>query len=459
MSIPIFEVQIDQNANLVTPSQEQDIIKALTAPGNPFTDVVVMSHGWNNDIDEARTLYRDFFRSLEQVFPAAAETTLAAGILWPSKKFAEADLIPGGAASAGDPVADRVLLDRLQEMKHLFGDSQADEKLEQMKALVAGLSADPNQQNQFVSLIGAILDQHTDPTQRSDDEGKTTISDRAQNNGGAKLLKSFSLPITPKATPGAGGAASVGGLVGGFAGNPVLRQGGAGTGAGAGARAGTAAGLADFFSGIKAGALRLLNLATYNVMKDRAGKIGRDAANPLLERVQAAVSKTLKFHLVGHSFGGRLVTAAVDGPNALRVQTLLLLQAAYSHNGLALNFEANKNGFFHAVFDNHKVTGPILITHSKNDSAVGLAYPLASRLNGDDAAGIGDAGDRFGGMGANGAQHVDKAEIPLLAVGGKYDFTTPGKRVFNLNGDAIIQSHGDVARPETAAVLAAAMTL
>jgi hypothetical protein len=443
MSIPIFEVQINQDANLVTPSQEQDIVQALTAAGNTFTDVVVISHGWNNDIDEARTLYRDFFRSLEQVFPAAAGKTLAVGIFWPSKRFDEADLIPGGAASADDPVADRVLLDRLQEMKHLFGDSQADEKLEQMKALVAGLGTDPNKQNQFVTLVGAMLDQHSDPTQRSEDEGKATISDRAQNNGGAKVLKSFSLPITPKAKPGGGGAAGMGG----FAGNPALHQGG------------SAAGLGDFFSGIKAGALRLLNLTTYGVMKDRAGKIGRDAVNPLLRRIQDKTPQTLKFHLVGHSFGGRLVTAALDGPNALRVQTLLLLQAAYSHNGLALNFEANKNGFFHAVFDNRKVIGPILITHSKNDRAVGLAYPLASRLNGDDAAGMGDNTDRFGGMGSNGAQNVDKAEIVLLPVGGKYDFTTSGKRVFNLNGDAIIQSHGDIARPETAAVLAAAMTL
>jgi len=87
-------------------------------------------------------------------------------------------------------------------MKQVFGDSQADEKLEQMKALVAGLSKDANQQNQFVSLMGAILDQHTDPTQRSEDEGKATISGCAQNNGGAKVLKSFGLSITQKVTPG-----------------------------------------------------------------------------------------------------------------------------------------------------------------------------------------------------------------------------------------------------------------
>jgi hypothetical protein len=202
-----------------------------------------------------------------------------------------------------------------------------------------------------------------------------------------------------------------------------------------------------------------VNYATYYVMKDRAGKIGRDAVNPMIQRIQTAAPRTLAFHLVGHSFGGRLVTATVDGPNTLSVQTLLLLQAAYSHNGLALNFEPGKSGFFHNVFDKHKVTGPILITHSNKDRAVGLAYPLASRLNGDDAADIGDANDRFGGMGTNGAQHVDRAELQLLPAGGTYDFVTSGKLVFNLNGDNIIQSHGDVARTETAAVLAAAMAL
>ena len=69
-------------------------------------------------MDEARTLYRNFFRALETVFPACAGKVLAIGVLWPSKKFAEADLIPGGAASAdSDPVADGVLRDRLEDLK------------------------------------------------------------------------------------------------------------------------------------------------------------------------------------------------------------------------------------------------------------------------------------------------------------------------------------------------------
>ena len=447
MSIPMFEVQFDKDGNRVTPTQEQDIINALTAPGNAFTDVVVMSHGWNNDMDEARELYKNFFNSLEQVFPGAVGKTLAIGVLWPSKRFADSDLIPGGAASAdSDPIADSTLLARLEDLKGLFDDPDAAQVLDQVKALVNGLHSDTSKQNQFVTLLAALVDKNSDPAQRTPDEGTTSISDRAKLTGGANLLRVFGQPILPTQKVGGGGAASMGGL----GGNPTLHA----------PAAGGAAGLGDLFSGIKAGALRLINFTTYWVMKDRAGKIGRDSVNPMLDRIQKATPQTLRFHLVGHSFGGRLVTATVDGPNPLRLQTLLLLQAAYSHNGLAANFEPGKSGFFHAVFDNQKVAGPIIITHSKHDSAVGLAYPLASRLNGDDAAGIGDASDRFGGMGANGAQHISTAEITLLTIGGgTYDFKTSGKRVFNVNGDAIITSHGDVARPETAALLAAAMQL
>jgi hypothetical protein len=444
MSIPLLEVQFDKEAQRLIPAQEEAVARALSAPGNTVAHVVVIGHGWNNDMDEARTLYREFLGHLEVVVGAAAPTILAIGVLWPSKRFADAELIPGGAASAGaDPNADRALADRLQELKSLFGDAEADAKLDQMKALVPGLHADPSKQKKFVSLLGEIADRHLEDAQRTVDEGQAKIS--GQN--GADLLKAFSAPILGKVAPGGGGAAG-----GGLGGNPAVAPGGSGA----------AAGIGDFLTGIGAGAMRLLNLVTYQTMKDRAGIIGRDGVNPFLSRVQASAAPAVAFHLVGHSFGGRLVTAAIDGPNRLRVQSLLLLQAAYSHNGLARNFDGHGgNGFFHAVLDGRKVTGPILITHSKHDSAVGLAYPLASRLNGANASRFGDKNDPFGGMGANGAQHVDdeRAEIALLPAGGVYDFTSGGKRIFNLNGDDSISSHGDVARAETAYALAKAMGL
>ena len=77
------------------------------------------------------------------------------------------------------------------------------------------------------------------------------------------------------------------------------------------------------------------------------------------------------------------------------------------------------------------------MTHSRNDRAVGVAYPLASRIAGQDAAGLGDENDQFGGLGRNGAQHTPERVVGTLQpVGSSYTFE-PGK-IYNLNADAII---------------------
>jgi hypothetical protein len=104
-------------------------------------------------------------------------------------------------------------------------------------------------------------------------------------------------------------------------------------------------------------------------------------------------------------------------------------------------------GFFRDVVEAKRVAGPILITYTKNDTAVGLAYPIASRINNDVAMAIGDENDKFGGIGRNGAREmasgeVDRIETVLRETGGKYAFSA-GK-VFNLLGDAFIKNHGDV---------------
>jgi hypothetical protein len=444
MSIPLFEVQFDKQANRITPAQETAIVQAIKAPGANIGHVVVLSHGWNNDMEEARTLYGNFLRHLESVVGVAgAKGIIAIGVLWPSKRFADADLIPGGSASANDPATDRALTERLEDLKQLFGDADAEGKLEQLKPLIRDLHTNPGSQQKFVDILADLVEKNSDAKQRSADEGLAKLS----GQDGHELLTEFGMPIASrKVVTGAGGAAGMGGL----GGNPAL---------GGGATA--AAGIGDFFSGIKAGAMRMLNLVTYQTMKDRAGLVGRDGVNPMLSRIQAAAAPGVKFYLVGHSFGGRLVTATTDGPNLLRVQAMLLLQAAYSHNGLSSDFDGKGGkGFFHQVLSARKVTGPILITHSKHDRAVGLAYPLASRLNGTKAASVGDKNDVFGGMGANGAQKVSSQamDLKLLPVGGGYvDWTS--KAIVNLNGDDTITGHSDVARAETAYVLAKAMAL
>ena len=95
-----------------------------------------------------------------------------------------------------------------------------------------------------------------------------------------------------------------------------------------------------------------------------------------------------------------------------------LLQGAFSHHGFARDFEPGKNGFFRQVIDNKTVRGPVVITKTANDKAVGFAYAVASRISNDAAAGVGDAGDKFGGIGRNGAVKTTEAiDGELQAVG------------------------------------------
>ncbi|HTP31848.1 MAG TPA: hypothetical protein VMJ75_06720 [Candidatus Acidoferrales bacterium] len=430
MAIPIFEVQFDKNGNVFQPQQEADILRFLTTPGNQVTDLVALSHGWNNDMDEARTLYRKFLRHLEPLLPAAkADKVAAIGVLWPSKRFAEKDLIPSGSA-AFDPfeLLSPLLAEQVEQLKNTLGSADADKLLDDAAALLPRLENSASAQRDFVAKLAAAIAPHLDAKQSSHEEGASSLA----TQDGAELLQKLSAPVeTATVDTAGGGAASLSDTAGG------------------------AAGMGSLLSSITAGASRLMNLFTYFTMKDRAGIVGRNGVNPMLNRIQNGISKDIRLHLAGHSFGGRLMTATVDGPAPLRVSTLLLLQAAFSHNGFAQKYDGQHDGFFMNVVAQKKVSGPILVTHSDKDQAVGTAYPLASRIGGDTAAAFGDASDIYGGIGRNGAQHMGDAaqDVTLLAAQSPYQLA-PGKLIYNFDGNDVITGHSDVARPETAWLMA-----
>ena len=169
-----------------------------------------------------------------------------------------------------------------------------------------------------------------------------------------------------------------------------------------------------------------MNFLTYYQMKERAGTVGRGGAYDVLRQVRDRCPD-IGLHLVGHSFGARLVTAATAGPEGkppLQPDSLSLLQAAFSHYGFAQHWDNVHDGAFRMVVTNHLVSGPVLITCTQNDLAVGYAYPLASLLKNQVAAGLGDKNDRFGGLGRNGAQKTPEASAGrLLEVGGSYAFS------------------------------------
>jgi hypothetical protein len=431
---PYAEVQLTKAGDVHDPNEVRALLDMVVAPAT--TDLLVLTHGWNNTMDEARGLYDKLLGLLRRALsegqvPGIGSRSFAVlGLLWPSKKFADKELIASGAAGVRSAVGDDLLLDQLQELKELIDEPEADAALERAAQLVPLLEDRRTARAEFADLLRSALSQ----SETDDEDASTNLFALP----GDQVMDRLSRPIRPAADGG------------------TPRRGQA---AGAGGPSGQAAGLRRFFAGgPKGAALKLLNYTTYYKMKERAGTVGRGGAYEVLSQVRARRAD-MGLHLVGHSFGARLVTAATAGPEGrppLRPDSLTLLQAAFSHYSFAQDWEGTRDGAFRAVMSNHLVSGPVLITYTKNDIAVGLAYPLASLLLNQVAAGLGDKNDRFGGLGRNGAQRTPEAgDGSLLEVGGTYQFA-PDK-IYNLNADKVIGDHGEIAKGEVVYALLTAI--
>ncbi len=426
---PAFDLMYDTTGNLVNPSSQKDLTDWLVSnDGNKTTDLVFISHGWNNDTSEARQLYSDFFAALASVQKsqnvALDRKFVIAAIFWPSKRFADSDLIPGGAASLS-PSLDAQLNAQLDQLKVILAaDPSAAAKIEHARDQIAKLDVSQSAQDDFVfALVSALPSPRNEKDEGLDD---AMIALKAGTTPGHTVLDRLSVPDFPAfPLPTASG--------------------------------GHALGLGGILDGIKSAASRLANYFTYYTMKDRAGIVGRTGVHKTIVDLQSS-APGIRIHLVGHSFGGRVVTTAANSLTASKsIASMLLLEAAYSHNGLAQNWDGQGNdGAFRSVIAVPKIGGVTSITHSVHDTAVGIAYPLASRIMNQVAAALGDANDKFGGMGRNGAQHTPEAfDDVLLDVGIAYTPLAAGKTIRNLNGDGpspkpTIASHGDVAKPEIA---------
>jgi hypothetical protein len=448
---PAFEVMYDTVGSLVDPSAQSDAVAYFgTGAGSSIDELIVISHGWNNDIAEARILYTNFFNALSSV-SGQLQVQRQFGVIalfWPSKRFADSDLIPGGAAGFADPASLQVFA-QLDQFAEIFADDPGTPlKVAHLKSLVPVLSISTNAQDDYVSTLSSMI-----PKPRYEgDEGMDAARFAVDATAGHVVLSMLATPIAaaPAPLPGSTGVA-------------VAPSSSA-------AISGGAAGLGNILGGITSAAATLGDLFTYYTMKDRAGIIGRTGAVATVRALRAArPAKPQKIHLAGHSFGARLVTAAANalaGGSALEtVNSLTLLEAAYSHNGLAKNWDGNGNdGAFRSVIAGTKVTGPIIISHSSHDFPVGVAYPIASRLANQVAAAVGGPNDPYGGMGRNGAQHTPEGvgDFPLAAVlSNSYPPAPPNRAVpwvINIRGDGpppapTIESHGDVAKPELAFVM------
>jgi hypothetical protein len=218
-----------------------------------------------------------------------------------------------------------------------------------------------------------------------------------------------------------------------------------------------AAGIGDAMSKLWNGAKEALRGTTYWQMKNRAGIVGRTGVASFITTL-AKDSPGIRIHLVGHSFGARLVSCTLQGLPAgtSPVKSVTLLQGAFSHFAFSdsLPFAPTRKGALSGRLA--AIDGPLVVAYSKFDRAVGTFYPMASMASGDDAAGLADpALFRFGGMGFDGAKGLKTTNVAIAAAGPGVTYPCAPHAVLNVDAARIVcrddnpsGAHSDIVHPE-----------
>ncbi|MBA2303153.1 MAG: hypothetical protein H0W08_11020 [Acidobacteria bacterium] len=425
-----FPVHCDGDGKI----QSSDELRALTSAVQQRqpSDVIFIAHGFRNDENDASGLYSGFLQTFganlnrTEFAAVKARRFVVCGIFWPSKAFKES-FDEGAVQNLDDRDAEkREVRRRLEELKATDACEEQRPKIEKALKLLDTVDGSTAAQDEFVTLVLSLLDDaELDAT-----EGLQKVREQ----DGSRLLELLEKPLFLPTVPKVKDADDEGGALGGIA--PVFDNGGEG---------GTQ-GIRSVFGSIFGRIGQFLNLTTWYLMKDRSGKVGAGAGAEAVRAVRA-VAPAIKVHLVGHSLGGRLMAScakALAEEGTHKVDSLTLLQAAFSHYGLSSTRKENTPGFFRAVIDKKVVRGPLIATYSAKDTVVGKAYAIMSRLANDNTRAVGDKNDEFGGIGRNGSQNAPGSIVePLHQVGAPYAFSAGV--IINLDGSqGLITNHGDV---------------
>ncbi|MFC3078417.1 hypothetical protein ACFODL_09995 [Phenylobacterium terrae] len=416
----------------------------IAPPG--VTDLIVISHGWHQDADDAEGMYATILGHLQD---AARESRLiegrklgVAGVYWPSDKFKpdltleKAPNIPPGAG-AGTALSGG-------------GQDIGPAELRELAAAVARLLGLPEEE------FGDLAIQARHGAGNADALIATIRSRLPEPEAVDELTRDEHERLLRRDLPGRVLFEDVksGGPSGGGTSLPGAQD--------VGDVAASQAPAVNILGGPFAVVAKLLNQAAYFELKRRAGTVG-EALGDLIDA--DGLPGVQRLHLAGHSFGARLVTAATSRMQTARPHSLTLIQGAFSHNGLGVRIPKGRDtidGTFRNVVAEKKA-GRVVITHTWNDHAVGLAYALASRASNTVASGLMRVTDRFGGakdlhggIGANGALRLEDGEWKDWTYDGA---AVPGLEaglVHNLKCD-FIAGHTEIAVPGVGRLLLAAM--
>ncbi|MEU7027523.1 serine-threonine protein kinase [Streptomyces sp. NPDC046275] len=388
---PYREVVFDKDGD--GPGGQAGALAGLAREG--CTDLVLFAHGWNNSPSVASGLFDRFFEPFPGVAGPGRRLGFA-GLVWPSIMFSD-ERVPDY------PALRAVLPERAATVDRLEG-------------LLAAEPADEAALEEFAGLLRELTGTGA--------EGRAAVGAAAsvpQFLVGEPALVYGMFADALEQAEGAGDGAL-------FGGNPAARW--------------------------WKGAREALRQATYFTMKRRAGVVGERGLGPLLGELGRA-APGLRVHLVGHSFGARLVAHALRGlPSGARnVKSVTLLQGAFSHYAFAarLPHDRGHGGSLAGLQD--RIDGPLVACHSHRDTALRVFYPLASRISRDDESLLGDE-RRWWAIGYDGVQAVPGTAARTLAA--VLADGLPGTGCVSVDTAAVVSEHSDICHAELARVVARA---
>lgn len=142
------------------------------------------------------------------------------------------------------------------------------------------------------------------------------------------------------------------------------------------------------------------------------------------------------------------------------MKSLTLLQGAFSHYVFApsLPHSTHSGGALRSM--EHRVDGPVVACYSRHDIALGVIYPLASSLAGDDASAVG-LDKRWWAMGHDGIQAV--GQTSRLTLEQALRDGIPGSGCVSVDTASVVRrggppagAHSDICHEELARVVVAA---
>ncbi|MBA2355476.1 MAG: hypothetical protein H0V80_12505 [Acidobacteria bacterium] len=394
-------------------------VLARAAQDQP-THVFIFCHGWKGDIDSSRDQYNHWIGAMLALTEDRTAVPLPfrplwVGLHWPSLPFGNEEL---SADDARDFDVDEGTAQSPDQIKATYLDR-----------LDLGPEAEP--------LIDRILRQH-----RQNAAAPELPEDARQAYAELAALAGYTSD-GPTGPPDAEGAPF----------DPDL----------AFARGNAAEGSDFAGGGLLGGILGPLRQLSYWTMKKRARTIGESGMHDFAAGLMKAAANA-RVHLMGHSFGTIVVASMLGGRGAAgqlprQVDSVALLQGAVSlwAFGASVNGE-DRPGYFHAWVKRGAIRGPLIVSQSIHDRAVGRLYPWASALSLSDAS-FADELPKYGAIGRFGICGLEAA-IPR-AMGDtseRYRFE-PGK-VYNLESSKFIKdggglsgAHSDIDGPEVAHAL------